>query len=152
MKHSHKKETREKVDTLLRQYKEYKKAPTKAEKDRIGDEMTYADPIVWMMYKHEAYKGGDHEITTLGDLKKHSIDHGGICAKRFGFLRKAVEVRYCKDILDSEQFPCTMSLMDFYDSDIVNEIVSDQAFIKEWEHYEYYKEGQQVAKWQNYFA
>jgi hypothetical protein len=151
MKHSQKKETREKVNTLLRQYKEYNEAPAEAEKNRIGDDMTYADPIIWMMYKHKAYKGSDHEINTLGDLKEHSVDHGGICAKRMRFLGTYIKNIYGKDILDSSEFSDDTNLVDFYDSNLLNEVVNTEAFINEWQKNEFFKKNGVVAKWSNYF-
>lgn len=150
MRHSQKKETREKVDKLLHQYAEYNEATTEADKDRIGDEMTYADPIVWMMYKQEAYAGTDHAINTLGDLKKHSTDHGGICAKRMDFLSRFIKENYGKDILNATEFSNHMKLEDFYDSDIMNEIISSGDFMKKWETYEFFKRNSVVAKWENY--
>lgn len=151
MKHSQKKETREKVDTLLRQYKEYNEAPTEAEKNRIGDNMTYADPIVWMMYKQEAYKGGDHEINTLGHLKEHSVDHGGICAKRMRFLATYIKNIYGKDILNSSEFSDDTNLVDFYESNLLNEVVNTTSFINEWQKNEFFKRNGVIAKWDNYF-
>jgi len=150
MKHSQKKETLEKLGVLLRQYENYKKAETEAEKNRIGDEMTYADPIVWMMYKKQAYAGSDHEINTFGDLKEHSIDHGGICAKRMRFLALFIKENYKKDILDSSEFSNNTTLENFYDCDLINKVVNDQEFVKTWESHEYFKDGGKVAKWENY--
>jgi len=152
MKHSHKKETRKKVDFLLYQYEQYNKAHSETEKDKIGDEMTYTDPIVWMMYKREAYARSDHEITTLGDLKGHSIDHGGICAKRMKFLALFIKENYRKDILDSNEFSDDMELTDFYDSNLINEVVLDNDFIQKWKTYEFFKKDGKVSKWENYLA
>ena len=150
MKHSQSPKTIEKLNTLLRQYKEYSKAPTEAEKDRIGDSMTYADPVVWMMYKHKAYFGSDHEIETVGALREHCDDHGGICSKRFDFLARTLKNSYGKNILDKKQFADDMSIEDFYGSDMLNDIVSNGDFMRTWESHEFYKKNDEVAKWQNY--
>lgn len=150
MIHSQKKETLENLETLLRQYKDYGRARTEEEKDRIGDEMTYADPIIWVMYKKQAYAGSHHEINTLGDLKKHSIDHGSICAKRMRFLALFIKGNYKKDILDSSEFSDDIILEDFYDNNLLNDIVSDKKFIKTWESHEYFKDQGRVTKWENY--
>lgn len=150
MIHSQKQETRDKVNKLLQQYKEYNEAVNESDKDRIGDEMTYADPIVWMMYKHEAYAESDHSINTLGELKEHSIDHGGICAKRFSFVVNFVREKHGVDLMDENKFSNDTPIHEFYDSEIMNKIVVDKEFINEWEKYEYFKDNGKVAKWQNY--
>lgn len=149
MKHSQSPETKEKLDTLLHQYAEYNKATTEDEKDRIGDEMTYVDPIVWMMYKHKAYLGSDHEITTVGALREHCDDHGDICAKRFHFLSTSIKVKYHKDIKDPKEFPDDTLLEDLYESEILDVLVSDEDFMRNWQKYEFYKKDGKVAKWQN---
>ena len=150
MKHSQSSQAKEKLDTLLCQYAEYNGAMTEEEKDRIGDEMTYADPIVWMMYKHKAYLGSDHEITTVGALREHSDDHGGICAKRFDFLSTSIKVKYRKDIKDPKEFPDDMRIEDLYGSGLFDAVVSERDFISAWQNYEFYKKDGKVAKWQNY--
>ncbi len=150
MKHSQSSQAKENLDTLLRQYAEYNGATTEEEKDRIGDEMTYADPIVWMMYKHKAYLGSDHEITTVGALREHSDDHGGICAKRFDFLSTSIKVKYRKDIRDPKEFSNDVLIEDLYESELLDKIVSDENFMHDWQRHEFYKKDGKVAKWQNY--
>ncbi len=150
MRHSQKKETRKIVDKLLYQYAEYNKAVTEDEKNRIGDEMFYIDPIVWMMYKHEAYLGKKNEIKTVGNLREHCTDHGGICAKRFNFLSTYIKTKYGKDIRDAEIFPDYMPIEDLYDGDILNNIVQEKNFMQDWQRHEFCKQDEKVAKWQNY--
>lgn len=150
MKHSNKNETRQNVDRLLKQYKDYNSAITDSDKDRIGDEMTYADPVVWMMYKNEAYAGTHHSIDTLGALKEHSIDHGGICAKRFGYIAHFLKTNLNTDILDKEIYPDSMDIKEFYDSEIISNLISNTDFMNAWQKYEYFKLDGKVAKWQNY--
>jgi hypothetical protein len=150
MKHSQKKEVRNKVDKLLYQYKKYHEASDKSEKDLIGDKMTYADPVVWMMYKHEAYLGSDREIATVGTLRHHCEDHGGICAKRFKFLSAYIKGKHGKDILSSQEFPNDTRIELLYGSKLLDNVVSDLDFIEEWAKYEFYKKDGQVKKWQNY--
>lgn len=150
MKHSQKKETRDKVDKLLQQYKEYKDASTEDEKNRIGDEMTYADPIVWMMYKHQAYLRTDHKITIMRELRDHCNDHGGICAKRFNFLFVFIKTKYSKNITDPKEFPNDMRIEEFYESELMDLVVSDEDFMNQWRKYEFYKRNERVAKWEIY--
>jgi hypothetical protein len=150
MNHSQLPKTKERLEQLLRQYKEYNEASDKADKERIGDEMTYADPVVWIMYKHAAYLGSDHEITTMGALREHSEEHGGICAKRFHFLSAFINEKYGKDIRNAEEFSDKMRIEDFYGSETMDIVVSDEDFMHDWQKYEYYKKDGRVAKWQNY--
>lgn len=150
MKHSQSLETKEKLDTLLHQYDEYNKATTEDEKDRIGDEMKYVDPIVWMMYKHKAYLGSDHEITTVGALREHCDDHGGICAKRFHFLSTYIKTKHRKDIKDPKEFSSDMRVEDLYESKLLEDVVCDDNFMCDWQKYEFYRRDGKVAKWQNY--
>lgn len=150
MKHSELPETKEKLDILLHQYDEYNKAITENEKDRIGDEMTYADPVVWMMYKHKAYLGSDHKITTIGALREHCDDHGGICAKRFHYLSTSIKVKYGTDIRDSKEFPDDIRIEDLYGSELLDAVVSDEEFMHDWQKYEFHKKDGRVAKWKNY--
>jgi hypothetical protein len=152
MKHSHKKEIRDQVNRLLCQYKEYNAAKTEAEKERIGDEMTYTDPIIWMMYKREAYAESDHAINTLGELREHSIDHGGICAKRFHFLSSFILEKYGKDISSSHEFSDTLEIEKFYESEIVEAVVANTDFANDWKKYEFYRIDGKVSKWQNYLV
>ncbi len=150
MKHSQSPATKEKLNTLLQQYAEYNKATTEDEKERIGDEMTYVDPIVWMMYKHKAYLGSHHEITTVGALREHCDDHGGICAKRFDFLSTSIKAKYGKDIKAPKEFPDDARIEDLYGSELFDAVVSDEDFTRDWQKYEFYKKDGKAAKWQNY--
>jgi hypothetical protein len=143
-------EAKEKLNTLLRQYAEYQQASTDVEKDRIGDSMTYADPVVWMMYKHNAYLGGDHEITTVGAFRDHCNDHGGICAKRFDFLARALSAQHHLDINNVQSFPHEMPIEDLYTSEALNACIQDKDLMEQWRHHEYFKTSGAVAKWQNY--
>ena len=150
MNHSQSTQTKEKLNILLSQYIEYSMAKTEEEKDHIGDEMVYEDPVVWMMYKHIAYLSSDHQITTVGALREHCDDHGGICAKRFDFLFVFIKDKYNKNIADPKEFPDNMPIEDLYGSELMDIIVSDKNFMCNWQHYEFYKKDGKVAKWQNY--
>lgn len=150
MKHLNKKEIIEKVNNLLEQYNEYNLAQTESEKNIIGDQMKYEDPIIWIIYKHKAYLNSNHAILTLKDLKHHCIDHGGICAKRFNFLRKSILEIYKKDILDTSFFEDSISITDFYTHEILEALVLDKKFIDSWKQHEYYEKDGKVAKWENY--
>lgn len=150
MNHAQSPEAKEKLAKLMRQYEEYKSASSEIEKERIGNEMTYADPVVWMMYKHYAYRGSDHDISTLGGMREHSAGHGGICAKRFDFLAATIKKKFGKNIRNSAEFADEMALADFYESELMDSVVLDEDFMRAWNEYEFYKKEGKVAKWQNY--
>jgi len=150
MHHIDKKKTQQEIDKLLHQYTKYQQAESKEEKSKIGDAMTYSDPIVWMMYKFKAYQESDHEIKTLDDLKHHSLEHGGICEKRFIFLTKEIQNRYGKNIKDIDEFSPLLTLDTFCRTAILNDLIKIKDFIKTWQKYEYHTESHRVAKWENY--
>ena len=150
MKHSQSPHTKERLDTLLRQYAQYSKATTAEEKRRIGDEMVYDDPVVWMMYKHKAYRGTHHEITTVGALREHCNDHGGICAKRFHYVSAHIMKEHGKNIRDPKEFSDDMPLEYFYESELLDKVVHDQRFMDTWKQNEFLRKDGRVAKWQNY--
>ncbi len=143
-------EAKEKTAKLLRMYQDYRTAKTEEEKSRIGDAMTYADPVVWMMYKHLAYLGSDHEIATVGALREHCSDHGGICAKRFNFLTSSLKAICGADIRNPEEFADEMPIEEFYQGAIMDHAIQDQSFMRSWTLHEFWKEGDRVAKWENY--
>jgi hypothetical protein len=149
MKHSQQKAIISKVEILLKQYQEYLNLNDENQKQKIADEMFYDDPIIWMMYKKEAYKNTQDAINSLGDLKEHATGHG-ICAKRFNFLRNYILEKSDIDILNSEIFANELSLDDFYDNDIINNLIQDIYFINKWTEYEFFKKDSKIAKWQNY--
>ncbi len=150
MNYSEQLHIREAVNTLINQYQQYNLAKTEEEKDRIGDAMKYKDPIIWMMYKHEAYIHTDHAIQTLKDLKEHSIDHGGICSRRFTFIHTWAKEKYAQDILDDTVFKPGISIVDFYNSTIMQTLVNDPSCMEAWQNHEFYTHNGKVAKWENY--
>jgi nicotianamine synthase len=138
------------VKTLLDQYRQYNEAKDESTKARISDAMTFANPIVWMMYKHQAYKKTSHAITTLGDLKEHCSDPDDICAKRFHFLSQSLRQWYAKNITDTAQFPDATPLEHIYQSAMLQSVVHNKKCMHLWEKAEYYLDKGRVAKWEKY--
>lgn len=165
--------SRAETDKLLKMYAEYKalgkkikEAPTsifsrkpgkmsegaevrrlKYEQARLGDEMKFQNPLIWMMYKYEAYKNeGEKSISTLRLLRTHcKID--GICAKRYDFINAALRQKNRGEDLTRDEFLAA-------DTDL-STVISDQRFINlsldlqfmtEWSKHENDKAG----KWKNY--
>jgi hypothetical protein len=135
---------------LLGKYKKYQETNDEKEKQKISDSMTFSNPIVWMMYKYHAYQGTNHQISTYGDLKKHSLEHDGICSKRFNFLKNYLYESYEFDILDERVFSNDLYLKEFFQDKTIQQLLQNKDFIKQWRHYEFYIENKKVAKWGNY--
>lgn len=111
--------------------------------NRLSDEMTFANPLIWMMYKHKAYKGTSTEIATIDDFRRHCAPVDYICGKRYRFL---VEKLHGK--LDSEElFPSDTSLDHLYRDEIILELCMDPDFMKEWQEQEYKISQNRINKW-----
>lgn len=148
--YAHTHETKERVAALLQQYSDYKNAQTEAEQDAIGDAMFYADPIVWMLYKEQAYRGTDHAIVSMGNFRHHCQDHGGICAKRFSYLAQALHEKFGIEIKNTDSFPDVYPLEKLYTLPEIELLIQDDSWMATWREHEYYKEGERVAKWERY--
>lgn len=118
----------------------------------ISDEMTFANPVVWMAYKFKAYAGTSQAINDMEDFRKHCRPAGYICTKRYHFLKEYLLVNSNTDLNDSAHYPADMQLDQVYGRDEFVALVNDQAFMSQWEKYEYYKQNHRVAKWENYLS
>lgn len=156
-------QAREYTDHLLMQYHEYKevshalheaysdetKSILKERLNQISDAMTFANPIVWLMYKRDAYQGTPRAISSLGDLKSH-VDHPeDICYKRYDFFTKEL-LKHKVNLKDTGVFPDTMELGELLEQDAIYTVFQDETFLPTWEEYEYNRIEGKVAKWQNY--
>lgn len=156
-------QAREYTDHLLMQYHEYKevshalqeaysdetKSILKERLNQISDAMTFANPIVWLMYKRDAYQGTPRAISSLRDLRRH-VDHPeDICYKRNDFFTKKL-LQQGVNLKDTEIFPDTMELGELLERDDIYTVFQDKTFLSTWEEYEYNRVGGKVAKWQNY--
>jgi len=106
--------------------------------DQISNEMTFADPIIWIIYKHLAYQNTPKAINTLGDLRHHCEPIDYICTKRFKFL---------KQYISQDNLAFDLPLPKFYSSDEIMGLIQNQDFISQWQDQEYYIDNNQVAKW-----
>lgn len=107
---------------------------------RVSDEMTFANPLIWMMYKHRAYKDTSQEIATLDDLRRHCAPADYVCGKRFRFFN----LRH-PGVLDA--FAPTTQLNDVYLHDSVLAASQDHSFMQEWQTHEYAIADNRIAKW-----
>jgi hypothetical protein len=132
-------------EKMLRDYKQLK-----ARLQELSDKMTFANPIIWMMYKYEAYKDEAQPIRTMHDFRVHCSKQGYICTKRFNFLNEQLLQRGNKSLKDVDEYHDDMLLAKLFTQKSIIELTSNSEFMKLWEVYEYNRVAGQPAKWVNY--
>jgi hypothetical protein len=121
---------------------------TASDLQRISDEMTFANPVVWMMYKYRAYQGTSQAITDMQDFRKHCSKPGYICTKRYLFLNDYLKGRGV-DLNDRSSFADNLELPEVYGNAALLALPEDKAFMAEWDRHEYHETNSRVAKWEN---
>lgn len=127
-----------------------KEEKLKAKQQLLWDSMFYANPIIWIMYKYQAYQGGNNEISTIYDLRKHCEPKDYICTKRFHFLNTYLISKQKTPLTNTTRYPDDMRLPLLYESNAITDLVNDKVFMKLWSEHEFYKREGKVAKWENY--
>ncbi len=115
--------------------------------ERVSDEMTFPNPLIWMTYKYKAYKGTSSEIATMGDFRRHCAPAGYICTARFGFMRDYMEDKNRININDKARYPDEIKLPDFYLSKEAVGLLADTDFMSEWKRREYLITENKINKW-----
>lgn len=115
---------------------------------QLSDAMTFATPLIWVMYKHEAYQHEAQPIRTMHDLRLHCAKPGYICTKRMQFLNAYLTSRGRVPLSDDEQYPDALSLDMIYET--LSQLEEDTTLLEQWRHHEYFTEDGVVKKWQNY--
>ena len=115
---------------------------------QLSDDMTFDTPLIWVMYKFEAYQDEAQPIRTMHDFRLHCSKPGYICTKRFIFLNAYLCSNGQRPLTNSEQYPDEMLLRDIFP--LLGEIEQDEAFLSSWRSHEYYQEDGAIKKWQNY--
>ncbi len=147
------------VRRLLLQYEEYQLltdliAVSKDQKEKelllidraqVGAEMTFANHIIWLMYKHTAYQNTNKALHNLADLEQHCAPVDDICHKRWHFLVQHLQTQ-------EALFQPTLSLADLYQYPKVLALLDDYEFMKAWKGYEFYRVDGKIRKWQNYLC
>jgi len=119
----------------------------KLDLQQISDEMTFPNPIVWMMYKFRAYKRKANEISTLRQFRNHCTPDGYICTERYKFLRDYLDKNYHEDLNNISVFSDALELNQLYKSDLIINLCKDLDFITIWKENEYLKTEGKVNKW-----
>jgi len=115
---------------------------------QISDRMKYPNPWVWIHYKIQAYAHTSQAIVTVADLKNHCEAPTHICHQRFDFLTNILNTQYHIDIYNPDFH--TDEILQIITKDILLEISQNPEYMQSWWKYEYYQEGNRVAKWENY--
>lgn len=167
------------VDQLLAMYEQYKKVSSKQAQlsqqlakakllnmstqklhseyttvtmdlQKISDKMTFANPIIWIMYKYKAYAAEAQPITTMQDFRIHCSKLGYICTKRFIFVNEALRNNGLTPLSDANIYPDDMDLSEIIHSHDLQLLLEDKVFTSLWDSYEYNLVDGRVAKWENY--
>lgn len=168
--------TRQAVDKLLQQYGDYKKRAEAIQNARrrlakqklagaatdetrqqlaelekaqaeLSDAMTFATPLIWLMYKFEAYQDESQPIRTLHDFRLHCSKSGYICTKRFNFLNAYLQKVAKTPLTDRKVYPDSMLLSQLFPE--IEKLNDDADFLDEWCRHEYYQEDGIAKKWQD---
>lgn len=134
--------------------KEKKIEDLKLEQKQLGEAMTFANPLIWLMYKIRAYQGTEKALQNLGDLRKHCESPTYICHKRLDYLNWGLQKRFGKNLLD-DSLDSAVSLEKIIEDGELLDLSLDGDFMKSWQEYEYFKQidehdRMRVAKWENY--
>lgn len=122
----------------------------KQELQKIADDMTFANPIIWMLYKYEAYQHEAQPIRTMHDFRLHCSKEGYICTKRFRFLNKQLKKVESVPLTDIAYYPDDMIVAEVAGSWPLHTLMESASFSELWWKYEYYTADGRVAKWENY--
>lgn len=109
--------------------------------NRISDEMSFKDHMVWILYKYYAYKGTNKNMDTLADLKQHCMPEDYVCTKRFEYLCSFVNL---------DKYDNTMTLNKFVVLPEISKLNENIDFMQGWQEYEYYIKKGKISKWKNY--
>lgn len=113
---------------------------------QTADEMTFATPGIWILYKALAYKNSPQALETVDDFRAHCQPEGYICTKRYKMLRTYLEQKS----LSLQEVSGRTPLETLANQPLIIDLESDGAFLEQWQRYEYFKKGDKIAKWQNF--
>lgn len=118
------------------------------DQQQLSDAMTFDTPLIWVMYKFEAYQDEAQPIQTMHDFRLHCSKPGYICTKRLIFLNAHLCSNGQSSLMDRKQYPDEMLLSEIFS--LLGEIEQDEVFMSSWRAHEYYQEDGAIKKWQNY--
>ena len=140
----------ETLQTLIELYAQYANTADTVVKKQLADQMYFPTVFVWLAYKYEAYQNTNHSISTIAEIKEHSLGHDGICGKRWRFLAGELATNTELDIDDLATQNPALPIPDFI-ALLLNQIyLATDNFTKRWTAHEYYKVDGRVAKWESF--
>lgn len=113
--------------------------------EQTGNEMTFATPLVWILYKARAYTGTPQAIDTVEDFRAHCSPEGYICTRRYAYMAQYLQGKGS----DISEVASNMPLEEFAALPEIIGLEADMAFMKEWQAQEYYHKDGEIAKWQH---
>jgi hypothetical protein len=121
-------------------------AEAKKRLDEIGNGMKFQNPLIWLTYKHEAYKNEDKPLTTVADLIAH-CEVDGICHRRFDAINSYLREKYKGgDITNPAFVSPETSLEDLAKDKRFIAICFDLSFQTKWSRHE----NDSAGKWKHY--
>lgn len=114
---------------------------------KLGDDMKFDNPFIWISYKALAYKWRKNEIATIWDFIKHCSWKTDICHRRYDFLNKNLKEKYDFDLEKQDK---NEKIENLIEKDFLKNISKDEDFMKNRIKYEYFEKDWKVAKWENY--
>lgn len=113
----------------------------------LSDSMTFASPVIWMVYKYEAYIDEAQPLITLRDFRLHCSKLGYICTKRYQFLNAALRARNLPPLSSETAYSGDERIINILDA--IDALGADERFMVAWREREYYRIDGKVAKWEN---
>lgn len=121
-----------------------------AKLNKISDDMTFADPMVWMLYKYRAYQDEAQPILNMNDFRIHCSQPGYICTKRFIFTNRQLHNVHRPTMDDRSAYPDDELLDKVVTSDAIVSLAADKSFMDQWKQHEYHMDADRVAKWEDF--
>ncbi|MDP3771281.1 MAG: hypothetical protein Q8R16_03200 [bacterium] len=115
------------------------------DRDQIADAMTFANPLIWIMYKDRAYRGTSQAIRDWAAFKLHCAPEGYICGKRFRFLER--HLQDTRSIAFATAFADHMPLAEVCTQPLIIGLLDDRGCMETWEQQEYHRTDGAVTKW-----
>lgn len=113
---------------------------------QTANEMTFATPVIWILYKTRAYKNTPQALNTVSDLRAHCQPQGYICTKRY----KMLEMYLGQKGWFLSNVNGRMKLEAFVRLPAIVALETNGEFLKKWQTYEYFKQDSTIAKWENF--
>ncbi len=119
----------------------------KKELNKIGEDMKFQNPLIWLTYKDVAYKNEPGKaLNTLRDLREHcKVD--GICFRRFDAINSYLRSKHNGLDLNSDYFLAAETRLEILEKDSrFIQMCLDKEFISCW----HSNENDRSGKWKNY--